>query len=105
MMVLGVIGFAAAMTMRDYEASVFARGLLAAAGAGFLSSVYGSRPGMYPSTSTHRATMVLGAIGFAVAMAARDQLSSIHARALLGGLAGGFIALGVSAAYQRPARK
>jgi hypothetical protein len=92
-MVLGVLGFGVAMLV------------VVAGGFQSVAYLYASQRGAYQSSLRHRAMMILGVIGFAVAMTARDELSSIYTRTLLGGIAGGFIGIGVFHAYRRPDRQ
>jgi hypothetical protein len=105
--VLGVIGFAVAMTLRDDETRIYTRILLAVVGGGFLTFayLYASERGAYPSTLGQRLAIVLGVTGFAVALSSRDELSNIYMRSLFAGLAGGSIAVGVVYADRRPDRQ
>lgn len=90
--VLALTAFGFAMAMLDFLPSVVTRALLAAVAQGFACIAYvcASRRGAYQSTLRHRVMIVLSVIGFAVAMAARGELSSFYARILLGGVAGSF---------------
>ena len=107
MLVLGVVGFGVAMTVRDGLTSIYMRVLLVVAAGGFqsVSFLYAFRQGASQTSLRQKAMIVLGVIGFAVAMTARDELSSIYTRTLLGGVAGAFMGVALVHAYQRPDRQ
>jgi hypothetical protein len=92
------------MAMLDFLSSVVTRAVLAAGAGGFLciAYVYAFRRGAYQRTLRHRLMMVLGVMGYAVAMAARGELSSIYMRVLVGGVAGGFMGIVALNAFRRP---
>ena len=96
--VLSVIGFAVAMTLRDELASICMRVLLVVVAGVFqcMAYLYALRRGREIEIALrHRIMLALGVMGFAIAMTARDELSSIYTRSLLGGVAGGFIGVGI----------
>jgi hypothetical protein len=57
------------------------------------------------STLRQSVRIVLAIIGFAVAMAVRDELSSVVARALVAGVAAVFISIAFSHAQRRSERQ
>lgn len=105
--VLALAAFAFTMADLDFLPSVVTRVLVAAVAGGFacIAYVYAARRGTYQVAGRHRVVIVLCVIGYAVAMAMRGELSSLHARALYGGVAGGFMGIAAFHARRRPDRK
>jgi len=98
---VALIVFAFAMATRDSLSSVVTRTLLTALAGGFLCITYAWRRGAYPITFRHGAMIVFGVIGFAVAMTAHDEPSSVYMRVLLAGVAGCFMGIAVWYAGRR----